>query len=194
MEVHMARLIYIANMSLDGYTEDRDGKFDWTDPSEDVFTFITSIIKGTPTHLYGRRMYESMMVWETDPKLAAESPLWRDFAETWQAASKIVYSRTLETVPTRKTQIERTFDPKAIRQLKETVEHDILIDGPELAAHAFQAGLIDECLLFVLPVIVGGGKSALPDNVRLELELLEERRFNNGAVFLRYRTRQAKAT
>ncbi len=190
----MARLIYIANMSLDGYTEDRDGKFDWTDPSEDVFTFITSIIKGTPTHLYGRRMYESMMVWETDPRLAAESPLWRDFAETWQAADKIVYSRTLETVPTRKTQIERTFEPKAIRQLKEAVEHDILIDGPELAAHAFQAGLIDECLLFVLPVIVGGGKSALPDNVRLELELLEERRFNNGAVFLRYRTRQAKAT
>jgi len=194
MEVRVARLIYIANMSIDGYTEDRDGKFDWTDPSEDVFKFITNIIKGTPTHLYGRRMYESMMVWETDPRLAAASPIWRDFAETWQAADKIVYSRTLETVPTRKTQIERTFDPKTIRQLKETVEHDILIDGPELAAHAFQAGLIDECLLFVLPVIVGGGKSALPDNVRLELELLEERRFNNGAVFLRYRTRQARPT
>jgi dihydrofolate reductase len=191
----MAHLIYIANLSLDGYTEDMEGKFDWTDhPDEEGFRFITYLVRATGTHLYGRRMYETMMVWETDPNLAAESPLNRDFAETWQAADKIVYSRTLEAVSTRKTQLERNFNPETIRQLKEAVEHDILIGGPELAAHAFRAGLIDECHLFLVPIIVGGGKPALPDNVRLELELLEERRFGNGAVFLRYRTKQGKAT
>jgi dihydrofolate reductase len=134
-------------------------------------------------------MYETMMVWETDPHLAAQSPLMRDFAEIWQAADKIVYSRTLETLCTRKTQLAQTFDPEAIRQLKAASDHDILIGGPELAAHAFRAGLIDECHLFLIPIIVGGGKSALPDNVRLEHELLEERRFGNGTVYLRYRTR-----
>ena len=185
----MAHLIYIANMSLDGYTEDREGNFDWDHPDEEGFKFITNLVRATGTHLYGRRMYQTMMVWETDPNLAAESPLRRDFAEIWQAADKIVYSRTLEAVSTRKTQIERNFNPEAIRQLKEAVEHDILIGGPELAAHAFRAGLIDECHLFLVPIIVGGGKSALPDNVRLELELLDERRFGNGAVFLRYRVR-----
>ncbi len=190
----MANLIYVANTSLDGYTEDKDGKFDWTDPSEEVFRFITNLVRATHTHLYGRRMYETMMVWETDPKLAAESPLSRDFAEVWQAANKIVYSRTLETISTRKTQLERTFDPEAIRQLKEAVEHDILIGGPELAAHALRSGLLDECHLFLIPILVGDGKSALPDNVRLKLELLEERRFGNGTVFLRYRTRQGGAT
>jgi dihydrofolate reductase len=190
----MANLIYVANTSLDGYTEDKDGKFDWTEPSDEVFKFVTEIVRTTRTHLYGRRMYETMRVWETDPNLAAESPLMRDFAEVWQAANKIVYSRTLETVTTRKTQLEQTFDPEAIRQLKEAVEPDILIGGPELAAHAFRAGLIDECHLFLVPILVGGGKSALPDNVRLELELLEERRFSNGTVFLRYRIRQGRAT
>jgi dihydrofolate reductase len=191
----MAHLIYIANLSLDGYTEDMEGKFDWTDhPDEEGFRFITNLVRATGTHLYGRRMYETMMVWETDPNLAAESPLNRDFAEIWQAADKIVYSRTLEAVSTRKTQLERNFNPEAIRQLKEAVEQDILIGGPELAAHAFRSGLIDECHLFLIPIIVGGGKPALPDNVRLELELLEERRFGNGVVFLRYRTKQGKAT
>jgi dihydrofolate reductase len=192
----MANLIYVANMSLDGYTEDKDGKFDWTDPSEEVevFRFITNLVRATRTHLYGRRMYETMMVWETDPNLAAQSPLMRDFAEVWQAANKIVYSKTLETISTRKTQLERTFDPEVIRQLKEAVEHDILIGGPELTAHAFRAGLIDECHLFLIPILVGGGKSALPDNVRLELELLEEHRFSNGTVFLRYQARQGRAT
>lgn len=190
----MANLIYVANTSLDGYTEDKDGKFDWTEPSVEYFRFITNLVRATRTHLYGRRMYESMMVWETDPNLAAESPLRRDFAEVWQAADKIVYSRTLETISTRKTQLERTFDPETIRQLKAAGEYDILIGGPELAAHAFRAGLIDECHLFLLPIIVGGGKPAMPDNVRLELELLDERRFENGAVFLRYRTEQGKAT
>ena len=190
----MAHLIYSAISSLDGYTEDIDGKFDWAAPDEEVHRFINNLERSAGTHLYGRRMYETMMVWETDPNLAAQSPLRRDFAETWQAANKIVYSRTLETISTRKTQLERTFDPAAIRQLKEAVEHDILIGGPELAAHAFRAGLIDECHLFLIPILVGGGKSALPDNVRLELELLEERRFSNGTVYLRYRTRQGRAT
>ena len=191
----MAHLIYIANLSLDGYTEDMEGKFDWIDhPDEEGFRLITNLVRATGTHLYGRRMYETMRVWETDPNLAAQSPLNRDFAETWQAANKIVYSKTLETISTRKTQLERRFDPEAIRQLKQAVEDDILIGGPELTAHAFRAGLIDECHLFILPIIVGGGKSALPDNVRLELELLEQRRFGNGAVFLRYRTKQGKVT
>ena len=163
----MANLIYVANTSLDGYTEDKDGKFDWTDPNDEVFGFITNLIRETQAHLYGRRMYESMMVWETEPKLAAGSPFMRDFAQTWQAANKIVYSRTLKTVSTRKTQLERTFDPEEIQQLKAPSEHYMLIGGPELAAHALRAGLLDECQLFVLPILVGGGKSALPDNARL---------------------------
>ena len=190
----MANLIFVANTSLDGFTEDRDGKFDWTEPGEEYFRFVTNIVRATRTHLYGRRMYETMMVWETDPKLAAVSPLMRNFAEIWQATNKIVYSRTLETISTRKTQLEQTFDPEAIRQLKAASEHDIIIGGPELAAHAFRAGLIDECHLFLVPILVGGGKSALPDNMRLEFELLEERRFRNGTVYLRYRTRQGRAT
>jgi dihydrofolate reductase len=192
--VNMANLIFVANTSLDGYTEDKDGKFDWTEPSEEYFRFVTNIVRLMPTHLYGRRMYETMMVWETDPTLAAASPPMGEFAEIWQAANKIVYSRTLEAVATRRTQLERTFDPEAIRQLKATGEHDILIGGPELAAHAFRAGLIDECHLFIIPILVGGGKPALPDNVRMELELLAERRFRNGTVYLRYRTRQGRAT
>ena len=189
----MANLIFVANTSLDGYTEDKDGKFDWSEPSEEYFRFITNLVRAARTHLYGRRMYESMMVWETDPNLAAESLLMRDFAEIWQAANKIVYSRTLETISTRKTQLEQTFDPEAIRHLKVAGGHDILIGGPELAAHAFRAGLIDECHLFLMPILVGGGKSALPDNVRMELELLAERRFRNGTVYLRYRTKPGKA-
>ena len=186
----MAHVIYIANLSLDGHTEDIEGKFDWIDhPDDEGFKLITNLVRATGTHLYGRRMYETMSVWETDPNLAAESSLRRDFAEVWQAADKIVYSRTLETISTRKTQLERKFDPETIRQLKAAGEHDILIGGPELAAHAFRSGLIDECHLFLTPIIVGGGKQALPDNVRFELELLEERRFGSGVVFLRYRVK-----
>lgn len=189
----MAHLIYTTNVSLDGYIEDMDGKFDWTDPSDEVFQFITNLIRADGTHLYGRRTYESMMVWETDPNLAGQSPLLQDFAHVWQAADKIVYSRALEAVSTHKTKIERNFDPETIRRLKESVKQNIHIGGAKLAAHAFRAGLIDECNLFIKPIIVGGGKVALPDNVRLELELLEKRRFGNGEVFLRYRTRQGKA-
>ena len=190
----MARLIYSAISSLDGYIEDVHGQFDWAAPDEEVHRFINNLERSAGTHLYGRRMYETLMVWETDPNLADESPLLRDFAEIWQAADKIVYSKTLQAVSTRKTRLERDFNPTVIRKLKESVAQDILIGGPELAAHAFRAGLIDECHLFLTPIIVGGGKPALPDNVRLSLELLEERRFGSGVVYLRYRTRQGSAS
>jgi dihydrofolate reductase len=183
-------LIYSAISSLDGYIEDRDGNFDWAMPDEEVHTFINNIERSVGTYLLGRRMYEIMMVWETDPNLAAESPLMQDFAQIWQAANKIVYSRTLATPSTRYTKIARTFNPEAIEELKKTVQHEIAIGGAELAAHAFRAGLIDECHLFLIPIIVGSGKPSLPDNVRSELELLEERRFGNGTVYLRYRIRQ----
>jgi len=185
----MAYLIYSAISSLDGYIEDTDGRFDWAAPDEEVHRFINNLERVAGTYIFGRRMYETMKVWETDPNLAADSPLMRDFAEIWQAADKIVYSRTLETVSTRKTQLERTFNPEVIRHMKETAERDILIGGPNLAAHAFRSGLIDECHLFLIPIMVGGGKRSLPDNVRLKLELMEERRFGNGTVFLRYRAR-----
>src|ERR671919_2069969 len=137
MEVRMAHLIYTTNTSLDGFIEDMDGKFDWTDPSEEVFRFITNLIRADGTHLYGRRTYENMMVWETDPNLAGQSPLMRDFAQVWQAADKIVYSRTLESVPTSRTRIDRDFDAATVRQLKASAARDILVGGPELAAHAF---------------------------------------------------------
>lgn len=189
----MARLIYSAISSLDGYIEDKDGNFDWAMPDEEVHRFINNLERTAGTYLYGRRMYETMMVWETDPNLAADSPLTQDFAEMWQAANKIVYSKTLVAVSTRKTQIERDFNPEAIQQLKKTAQQDIAIGGPALAAHAFRFGLIDECHLFLTPIVVGGGKPCLPAHVRLELELLEERRFGNGMVFLRYRAGQGNA-
>jgi dihydrofolate reductase len=189
----MAHLIYSAMTSLDGYIEDREGTFDWAAPDEEVHRFINDLETAAGTYLFGRRMYETMMVWETDPSFTADSPLLQDYAQIWQAADKIVYSRTLETVSTRRTRIERTFDPEAIQQLKETSEHDISIGGPELAAHAFRAGLIDECHLFLAPIIVGGGKPSLPGNVRLELELMEERAFGSGMVFLHYRVRKGTA-
>ena len=190
----MAHLIYSAISSLDGYIEDTEGRFDWAAPDEEVHRFINDLEQRAGTYLLGRRMYETMMVWETDPSLAAYSPYSRDYAEIWQAANKIVYSKTLASASTRKTQIERNFNPEAIKQLKKTVQHDILIGGPELAAHAFQSGLIDECHLFLTPIIVGGGKPSLPENVRLELELLAERRFSIGTVYLRYQARQGRAT
>ena len=186
----MARLIYSVISSLDGYIEDENGKFDWAAPDEEVHRFINDLERSAGTHLYGRRMYETLMVWETDPNLAMDSPITRDFAAIWQAAEKIVYSKTLQTVPTRKTRVVRDFDPAVIRQLKETARQDILIGGPELASLAFQAGLIDECQLFLTPIIVGGGKSALPKDVRLELDLIEEHRFDSGVVFLRYQKRR----
>jgi len=182
----MAQLIYSAIASLDGFIEDMDGNFDWAAPDEEVHAYINDLERYAGTHLYGRRMYGMMTVWETEPNLAAESPLLGDFAQIWQAAEKIVYSRTLQAVSTRKTSIEREFDPESIRRLKTTAPSDILIGGPNLATHAFRAGLVDEYHLFLAPVIVGGGKPALPANLRLDLRLLEERRFGSGMVHLRY--------
>lgn len=189
----MAQLIYLTIASLDGYSEDTDGRFDWAAPDEEVHTFVNDLVRTAGVFLYGRRMYETMTVWETDPALAAATPITHDFAEIWQAVDKVVYSRTLAAVATRKTRIERTFDPEAIVRLKATAAQDIFIGGPELAAHAFRAGLIDECHLFLAPVLVGGGKPALPGNVRLQLELTDERRFAGGMVFLRYRVLAPRA-
>ena len=185
----MAKLVYSAIASLDGYVADGDGDFGWAVPDREVHAFINDLQRPIGTHLYGRRMYETMAGWETDPALADQSPLMRDFAAPWQAADKIVYSRTLEAAPTARTRIERNFDPEAVRQMKASAGQDMLIGGPNIAAQAFGAGLVDECHLFVTPVVVGGGNRFLPSDVRLELELLGERRFSNGMVYLRYRTK-----
>jgi len=183
----MAKLIYISNVSLDGYIEDSHGNFDWTAPSDEVFAFITHLVRSVGTYLYGRRMYETMAVWETDPALAAQSDLMRDFADVWQAADKVVYSTTLNEVSTAKTQLERNFDPDAIRDLKASAASDLTVGGPNLATHAFNAGLVDECQMLIHPVLVGAGKSSLPSHMRADLELVDERRFGNGLVYLRYR-------
>jgi dihydrofolate reductase len=184
----MAKLIYSAIASLDGYVADVDGNFDWAVPDEEVHTFINDLERPVGTYLYGRRMYETMVGWETDLTLADQSPVMQDFAQIWQAAEKIVYSKALETVSTARTRIERDFDPEAVRQMKARAGGDILVGGPELAAQAIKAGLVDEWHLFVVPIIVGGGKRSLPNDVRLKLELLDERRFGNGMVYLYYRT------
>jgi dihydrofolate reductase len=185
----MAKLIYSAITSLDGYIADEDGNFDWAVPDEEVHAFINDLDRPLGTYLYGRRMYETMVGWETDHTLAEQSPVMRDFAQIWQAAEKIVYSRTLEAVSTARTRIERDFEPDAVRQMKASAQQDMIVGGADLAAHAFRAGLVDECHLFVSPIVVGGGKQSLPDNVRLKLDLLDERRFGNGVVHLHYRTR-----
>jgi dihydrofolate reductase len=158
-------------------------------PDEEVHAFINDLERPLGTYLYGRRMYEMMVGWETDPSIAERSPLMRDFAEIWQAADKVVYSRTLEAVSTVRTRIEREFDPEAVRRMKGSVGRDLAVGGADLAAQAFRAGLVDECHLFVAPVLVGGGKRSLPSDVRLDLELLDERRFGGGMVYLRYRIR-----
>jgi dihydrofolate reductase len=185
----VAKLIYSAIASLDGYIEDEDGKFDWAEPDEEVHSFVNDLQRPVGTYLYGRRLYEVMLAWEAQPELANQSPVMRDFAEIWQKAEKIVYSRTLEAVSTARTRIERDFDPEAVRQMKAAADRDLTVGGPALAAHAFEAGLVDELHLFVAPVMAGGGKGFLPDSVHLELELLDERRFGNGMVHLHYRTR-----
>jgi len=185
----VAKLSYSAIASLDGYVADVDGNFDWAVPDEEVHAFINDLDRHIGTYLYGRRMYETMVGWETDPTLADQSPRMRDFAEIWQAADKIVYSKRLKAVSTARTRIERYFDPEAVRQVKALAVRDLIVGGPELAAQAFKTGLIDECHLFVVPVVVGGGKRFLPDGVRTELELLDERRFSNGTVYLNYRIR-----
>ncbi len=183
----MAKLIYSAISSLDGYMEDEDGKFDWSEPDREMHTFINDLERRVGIYLYGRRLYEVMVAWETVP-LAEQPPFMHDFAHVWRAAEKIVYSKTLKAVSTARTRIERDFDAQAVRQLKAEAECDLMLGGPALASEAFKAGLVDECHLFLAPILVGGGKQSLPDDVRLKLELLDERRFGNGMVYLRYRT------
>jgi dihydrofolate reductase len=183
----MAKVIYVANVSLDGYIEDAHGSFEWTTPGDEVFSFITDLVRPVGTYLYGRRLYETMAVWETDPTLAAQSELRGVFAEIWQAADKIVYSTTLPAVSTANTQLERHFDAESVRDLKTSAARDFTVGGAALAAHAFNAGLVDELHLFIYPVLLGGGKPALPSGARAQLDLLEERRFGNGALYLRHR-------
>ena len=184
----MARLIYSAIASLDGYTADPSGNFDWAAPDADVHAFVNDLEREAGTYLYGRRMYETMAVWET-MDVSGEPPPMRDYAAIWRGADKIVYSRTLAGASTPRTRIERDFDPEAVWRMKETAGRDLTIGGPTLAAHALRAGIVDEIQLFLVPAVVGGGTRALPDGLRLDLELLDERRFAGGAVYLRYQSR-----
>src|SRR3954470_15474901 len=183
----MAKLTFISNVSLNGFTEDEHGGPGWAAPDDEVFAFVTDLVRSAGTYLYGRRMYETMAVWETEPALAAQSELMADFANVWQAADKVVYSTTLDAVSTAKTRLEHSFDPAAVRDLKASATSDLTVGGPHLAAHALKAGLVDECHLFIRPVLVGGGKPALPNDTRAALELLDDRRLGNGVVYLRYR-------
>jgi dihydrofolate reductase len=183
----MAKLIYSAITSLDGYVADEEGNFDWAAPDEEVHSFVNDLERPVGTYLYGRRMYEVMVPWETVHTLGDQPPVMQDFAEMWQAADKIVYSKTLETVSSARTRIERDFDREAVRQMKASAGRDISVGGPDLAAQAIKAGLVDEYHLLVATIVVGGGKQSLPDNVRLKLELLDERRFGTGVVHLHYR-------
>jgi dihydrofolate reductase len=183
----VARLIYTAITSLDGYVNDTDGNFDWAEPSHEVHAFVNDLERPIGTYLYGRRLYEVMVAWET-MDLAGQPVVMQDYAQLWQAAEKIVYSKTLQATTSARTRIERAFDPDAVRQMKARSARDINVGGPTLAASAINAGLVDEYHLFVTPVVVGGGTRSLPDNVRVKLELLDERRFGNGVVHLHYRT------
>ncbi len=184
----MAKLIYSAIASLDGYVADDEGNFDWAAPDEEVHAFVNDLERTVGTYLYGRRIYDVMVYWETAHTLADQPAVIRHSAEIWQAADKIVYSRTLEKVSSARTRIERDFGPEAVRQLKARAGRDISVGGPDLAGQAIEAGLVDELHLFVVPAVVGGGNRWLSDNVRLKLELLDERRFGNGTVHLHYRT------
>jgi dihydrofolate reductase len=185
----VANLIYSAIASLDGYIADEDGNFDWAAPDEEVHTFINDLGRSIGTYLLGRRMYEVLAYWDNPPALDEQPRVVQEFAEIWQAADKIVYSRTLEAPRTARTRIERDFDPEAIRQLKAQSDRDLAVGGPEVAGQAIRAGLVDKYQLFVVPVVVGGGKQALPRDGRIDLELVDEGRFANGTVFLHYRTR-----
>ena len=183
----MVKLIYSAITSLDGYVADKDGNFDWAAPDEEVHAFVNDLERKVGTYLYGRRMYEVMRYWETALAVTDRPSVEQDYAQIWRAADKIVYSSTLGTVSSARTRIERDFDPEAVRRMKARAERDISVGGPDLAAQALEAGLVDECHLFVAPIVVGGGKRSLPNDVRLELELLDERRFEGGVVHLHYR-------
>jgi dihydrofolate reductase len=184
----VAKLIYSAITSLDGYVADEDGNFDWAAPDEEVHAFVNDLERPVGTYLYGRRMYEVMVAWETPHTFTDQRPVMQDFAQIWQAADKVVYSTTLDKVSSARTRIERDFDPEAVRLLKARAGRDITVGGPDLAAQAIRAGLVDEWHLFLTPVVVGGGNASLPDDVRVNLELLDERRFASGVVHLRYRT------
>jgi dihydrofolate reductase len=182
----MAQLIYTAIASLDGYVEDQKGNFDWGTPDDEVFGFVNDLERPVGTYLYGRRMYETMAYWETAHLGPGQSDVERDFSEIWQAADKVVYSRTLESVSSARTRTERNFDPEAVRHLKLTSEHDMTVGGANLAAQALREGLVDELHLFAVPIVVGGGKHWLPDGLRIALELIDMRRFASGVVYLRY--------
>ena len=185
----MADLVYTANVSVDGYTEDPDGRLDWSAPDEEVFSFITELEKPAETYLYGRRMYEAMLVWGGDTPLVdgIREGYVRKFAEMWRAADKVVFSRTFQSVSGERTRLEHDFDPEAVRRIKAAAAHHITIGGANLAGQALAAGLVDELRLFAVPVVLGGGTPCLPEGVRLALRLLETRRFASGVVYLRYR-------
>ncbi|MFC7303806.1 dihydrofolate reductase family protein [Streptomyces monticola] len=185
----MAKLIYSVIASLDGFVEDASGAFDWAVPDDETHAFINGLERPVGTYLYGRRMYEVMAAWESAHDSPGRRPVMREFARLWQAAEKVVYSRTLSTVSTARTRIEHDFDPETVRELKDSATAELSVSGPDLATHAFAAGLVDECHLFVAPVVVGGGKRVWPDGIRLPLELLDERPFGGGMVYLRYGAR-----
>ncbi len=187
----MARLIYSAIASADGYVEDAAGGFGWAAPDEELHCFVNDLVRPVGTYLYGRRMYQTMRYWETVRTVPGQPPSVREFTGIWQAAEKIVFSRTLAAVPGARTRTEPDFDPGMIWQLKSATGHDMTVGGADLAGQAIRAGLVDELQLFLVPVVVGGGKRALPDGVRTDLELLDTRRFASGAVYLRYRPASA---
>jgi dihydrofolate reductase len=182
----VARLIYSAIASLDGYVADEDGNFDWAAPDEEVHAFVNELERPVGTYLYGRRMYETMVFWETVDTGAEQAPVMRDFAEIWRGAEKVVYSRTLDAASSARTRIEREFDPEVVGELVAAASQDIGVGGAELAARAFEASLVDECQLFLAPVVVGAGKRALPEGIFARLELLDQSRFASGFVYLRY--------
>jgi len=185
----VAKLIYTAITSLDGYVADEDGNFDWAEPDEEVHAAVNDLQRPVGTYLYGRRMYEVMLYWETAHTVADPPPVVADFTQLWQSADKIVYSTTLDTVSSARTRLERRFDPDAVRRLKARADRDLTVGGPALAGQAIAAGLVDECHLFLTPIGVGGGTAALPERVRLPLDLVGERRFARGVVHLHYRPR-----
>jgi dihydrofolate reductase len=182
----MAKLIYSVIASLDGYIENAQGEFGWAAPDDEVFAFVNELERPIGTYLYGRRMYETMVYWETAETAGSLSSPSRDFAETWRRAEKVVYSRTLDTVSSARTRVEPEFDPARVKRLKESSARDLTVGGAELAAQAMAAGLVDECNLFLHPILVGGGKHALPDTMQIRLQLLSERRFKSGVVYLQY--------
>jgi dihydrofolate reductase len=187
---HMATLTYSVITSLDGYVSDRDGNFDWAEPDEEVHAFVNDLQRPVGTYLYGRRLYDTMVYWETASSAPDASAVERDYASIWQAADKIVYSSTMSTVSSARTRIERTFDPDAVRELKDSASTDLSIGGADLAAQALRAGLVDEYQVFLNPVVVGGGHPALPDGLSLRLALVDEHRFAGGVVYLRYQVRR----